>query len=136
MKDIASSRAEKKAKQVTRREFLRQSLVAGAAVGAGLRSFSVSSYKRIAGANNDIRVAVVGHRIKGADHIEVFRNLPGVRVVAVEPADSPVLSGGAKGPHPIQGIGAGFVPDVLNTQIYDEIITVSGPDAFATARRM
>lgn len=61
---------------------------------------------------------------------------PGVRVVAVEPADSPVLSGGAKGPHPIQGLGAGFVPEVLNTQIYDEIITVSGPDAFATARRM
>ncbi len=61
---------------------------------------------------------------------------PDVRVVAVEPADSPVLSGGAKGPHPIQGLGAGFVPEVLNTQIYDEIITVSGPDAFATARRM
>ncbi|NUM77374.1 Gfo/Idh/MocA family oxidoreductase [candidate division KSB1 bacterium] len=92
MKDIASSRAEKKAKQVTRREFLRQSLVAGAAVGAGLRSFSVSSYNRIVGANNDIRVAVVGHRIKGADHIDVFRNLPGVRVAALCEVDDELLA--------------------------------------------
>jgi cysteine synthase A len=60
---------------------------------------------------------------------------PAVRVVAVEPDASPVLSGGAKGPHPIQGLGAGFVPDVLNTKIYDEIIRVTGNDAFATARR-
>jgi cysteine synthase A len=58
------------------------------------------------------------------------------RVVAVEPDDSPVLSGGAKGPHPIQGIGAGFVPDVLNTKIYDEIIRVKNDDAFQTARRL
>ena len=61
---------------------------------------------------------------------------PGLRVVAVEPDASPVLSGGAKGSHPIQGIGAGFVPKVLNTQIYDEIIRVKGDDAFATARDM
>jgi cysteine synthase A len=59
---------------------------------------------------------------------------PGLRVVAVEPDASPVLSGGAKGSHPIQGIGAGFVPKVLNTRIYDEIIRVKGDDAFATAR--
>jgi cysteine synthase A len=85
----------------------------------------------------DIFVAGVGTggTITGVGEVLKARR-PGVRVVAVEPADSPVLSGGAKGPHPIQGIGAGFVPDVLNTQIYDEIITVSGPDAFATARRM
>ena len=57
-----------------------------------------------------------------------------VRVVAVEPADSPVLSGGQPGPHKIQGIGAGFVPDVLNTKVYDEIITVSNDDAYATVR--
>ena len=57
-------------------------------------------------------------------------------MIAVEPAGSPVLSGGEKGKHPIQGIGAGFVPEVLNTGIYDEVITVSGEDAFATARRM
>ncbi|HBB69063.1 MAG TPA: cysteine synthase A, partial [Geobacter sulfurreducens] len=52
----------------------------------------------------------------------------------VEPADSPVLSGGQPGPHKIQGIGAGFVPDVLNTKVYDEIITVSNDDAYATVR--
>lgn len=61
---------------------------------------------------------------------------PGVQVIAVEPDASPVLSGGAKGPHPIQGIGAGFVPKVLNTAIYDEVIRVSADDAFAIARRM
>jgi cysteine synthase len=60
---------------------------------------------------------------------------PGIRVVAVEPDASPVLSGGAKGPHPLQGIGAGFVPAVLNTKIYDEVIRVTGENAFATARR-
>lgn len=57
-----------------------------------------------------------------------------VKVVAVEPADSAVLSTGVAGPHKIQGIGAGFVPDVLNTQIYDEIIPVSNEDAFATGK--
>ena len=56
--------------------------------------------------------------------------------MAVEPDASPVLSGGPKGPHPIQGIGAGFVPDVLNTKIYDEIVRVKNDDAFATARRV
>lgn len=61
---------------------------------------------------------------------------PSFRVVAVEPDASPVLSGGQKGPHPIQGIGAGFVPEVLNTAIYDEIVRVKAEDAFATARRM
>jgi len=61
---------------------------------------------------------------------------PSVRVVAVEPEASPVLSGGQKGPHPIQGIGAGFVPGVLNTAVYDEVIRVSNNDAFATARQM
>lgn len=59
---------------------------------------------------------------------------PSFKAVAVEPDASPVLSGGAKGPHPLQGIGAGFVPEVLNTAIYDEIIRVKGEDAFATAR--
>jgi cysteine synthase len=61
---------------------------------------------------------------------------PNLQVIAVEPQDSPVLSGGEKGPHPIMGIGAGFVPAVLNTDIYDEIIQVSGDDAFATARSL
>jgi cysteine synthase A len=61
---------------------------------------------------------------------------PGVLAVAVEPADSPVLSGGKAGPHKIQGIGAGFVPKALNTAIIDEIITMDNDTAFATARRM
>ncbi len=60
---------------------------------------------------------------------------PSFQAIAVEPDASPVLSGGPKGPHPIQGIGAGFVPDVLNTKIYDEIVRVKADDAFATARR-
>lgn len=60
---------------------------------------------------------------------------PGVRVVAVEPDASPVLSGGQKGPHPIQGIGAGFVPSILNTSVFDEVIRVKNDDAFETARR-
>ena len=59
---------------------------------------------------------------------------PGVKVVAVEPATSPVLSKGTAGAHKIQGIGAGFVPDVLDTKVYDEIITVENDDAFATGR--
>lgn len=61
---------------------------------------------------------------------------PEFKAIAVEPEASPVLSGGKKGPHPIQGIGAGFIPEVLNTQIYDEIIQVKNEDAFDTARRM
>lgn len=61
---------------------------------------------------------------------------PSFKAIAVEPDASPILSGGQKGPHPIQGIGAGFVPAVLNTQIYDEIIRVKADDAFDVARRM
>ena len=58
-----------------------------------------------------------------------------MQVIAVEPAASPVLEGGAKGPHPLQGIGAGFVPDILNTHIYDEVIGVANQDAFDIAHR-
>ncbi len=61
---------------------------------------------------------------------------PNVRIVAAEPASSPVLSGGKAGAHKIQGIGAGFVPDVLDTAVYDEVIPVSNEDAFLTARRI
>ena len=61
---------------------------------------------------------------------------PGVKVIAVEPAASPVLSGGNRGPHPIQGIGAGFVPGVLNTGVYDEIVQVPNDAALDTARRL
>ena len=68
---------------------------------------------------------------------EVIRQLkPSVKIVAVEPEASPVLSGGQPGPHKIQGIGAGFVPQVLNTSIYDEVIRVSNDDAMATARHL
>lgn len=61
---------------------------------------------------------------------------PELHIVGVEPADSPVLSGGTAGPHGIQGIGAGFVPDVLDTKVYDEIVTVATEDAYATGRRL
>ena len=60
---------------------------------------------------------------------------PEVQMIAVEPSASPVLSGGQKGPHPIKGIGAGFVPDILDTDVYDEVITIDNEDALATARR-
>jgi cysteine synthase len=76
-----------------------------------------------------------GGTITGVGEV-IKERKPSFRCVAVEPDASPVLSGGEKGPHPIQGIGAGFVPEVLNTQIYDEIIRVKNEDAFQTARRM
>lgn len=74
-----------------------------------------------------------GGTITGAGEYLKSQN-PNIKVVAVEPADSPVLSKGVPGPHKIQGIGAGFVPDTLNTKIYDEIITVENEDAFAAGR--
>ena len=61
---------------------------------------------------------------------------PQIRIVAVEPSDSPVLSEGKSGPHKLQGIGAGFVPEVLDTKVYDEIIPVSNDDAFATGKEI
>lgn len=83
----------------------------------------------------DILVAGVGTggTITGVGEILKKHN-PLIKIVAVEPKDSPVLSGGKPGPHQIQGIGAGFVPDVLNTKIIDQIITVSNENAFETAR--
>jgi cysteine synthase A len=83
----------------------------------------------------DILVAGVGTggTITGVGEVIKSRK-PGFQVIAVEPEASPVLSKGTKGPHPIQGIGAGFVPEVLNTKIYDEVIGVKNEDAFATAR--
>jgi cysteine synthase A len=85
----------------------------------------------------DIVVAGIGTggTITGVGEVLKERK-PAVQVVAVEPAGSPVLSGGQKGPHPLQGIGAGFVPDILNTTIYDEIVRVEADHAFEPARRM
>ena len=74
-----------------------------------------------------------GGTITGAGQVLKSRN-PAIQIVAVEPEASPVLSGGQPGPHKIQGIGAGFAPKVLDTSIYDEIVTVSNDDAFANAR--
>lgn len=83
----------------------------------------------------DIFVAGIGTggTITGAGEFLKSKN-PQLKIVAVEPFDSPVLSEGRPGPHKIQGIGAGFVPDILNTDVYDEIITVKNEDAFQTAR--
>jgi cysteine synthase len=75
-----------------------------------------------------------GGTITGAGQV-LRETYPNIKIYAVEPADSPVLSGGKPGPHKIQGIGAGFVPDILDTSIYDEVITVTTEEAFAAARR-
>ena len=85
----------------------------------------------------DIFIAGVGTggTITGVGEVLKARK-PEIKVIAVEPAASPVLKGGEKGPHPLEGIGAGFIPDVLNPDIYDEVIDVENEDAFRTARLM
>jgi len=89
------------------------------------------------GGEVDILVAGVGTggTITGVAEVLKSRN-PSFQAIAVEPANSPVLSGGSPGPHKIQGIGAGFIPKVLNTAIIDEVIQVTNEQAFATARRL
>ncbi|BCR06329.1 cysteine synthase A [Desulfuromonas versatilis] len=76
-----------------------------------------------------------GGTITGVGHV-LRRHNPQVHIAAVEPSDSPVLSGGDPGPHKIQGIGAGFVPEVLDTSVYQQVLTVSNDEAMATARRL
>jgi len=85
----------------------------------------------------DILVAGVGTggTLTGVGEVLKARN-PGVKIIAVEPFDSPVLSGGIPGPHKIQGIGAGFIPKVLNPQVYDEIFKVKNDEAFDVARQL
>jgi cysteine synthase A len=85
----------------------------------------------------DILVAGVGTggTITGVSQVIKPRK-PSFKAIAVEPTDSPVLSGGEKGPHKIQGIGAGFVPDVLEQSLLDDVVTVSNDDAFETAREL
>ncbi len=92
---------------------------------------------RDTGGRIDILVAGVGTggTLTGIGEVIKPRR-PSLRIVAVEPAASPVLSGGRPGPHKIQGIGAGFIPDVLDTSLIDEVIQVGNEDAFATARRL
>jgi cysteine synthase A len=82
----------------------------------------------VAGVGTGGTITGVGHALR--------RHNPQALIVAVEPADSPVLSGGSPGPHKIQGIGAGFVPDILDTKIYQEVLPVSNDDAMQTARRL
>ncbi|KRQ87997.1 Cysteine synthase [Caloramator mitchellensis] len=85
----------------------------------------------------DVFVAGVGTggTITGVGQI-LKRELPNIKIIAVEPADSPVLSGGNPGPHKIQGIGAGFIPDILDRNVIDEIVTVKALDAFETSRNL
>jgi cysteine synthase A len=92
---------------------------------------------RDTGGNIDIFVAGVGTggTLTGVGEVLKSRN-KNIRIVAVEPADSPVLSGGVKGPHKIQGIGAGFIPKVLNTDIIDEVFQVKNEEAFYTSRML
>ena len=91
----------------------------------------------MAGLSIDAFVAGVGTggTITGVGDVLKKHN-PQVHIVAIEPADSPILSGGEPGPHKIQGIGAGFVPDVLNTKIYDEVIRVTNEDSYVTTKRL
>jgi len=89
------------------------------------------------GGDVDIFIAGVGTggTITGVGEVLKEKN-PKVKIIAVEPADSPVLSGGKSGPHKIQGIGAGFIPEILNVKIYDEIFKVNNEDAFRTSREL
>jgi cysteine synthase A len=98
----------------------------GPEIVAGLAGLSIDGF--VAGVGTGGTITGVGEVLRAHN--------PAVRIVALEPADSPVLSGGQPGPHKIQGIGAGFIPDVLNTKVYSDVWQVSNDDAYATVRRL
>ena len=129
----AIAKAEELAKE-TRNSFIPGQFVNPANPKAHRASTGPEIYEDTDG-NVDIFVAGVGTggTITGVGEYLKSKN-PAIKVAAVEPASSAVLSTGVAGPHKIQGIGAGFVPDVLNTKVYDEIIPVSNEDAFATGK--
>ncbi len=131
----AIARAEELAK-TDQRYFVPQQFE-NPAIPAIHRATSAEEVWRDTDGKIDIFVSGVGTggTITGVAEV-IKERKPSARFVAVEPAASPVLSGGAKGPHPIQGIGAGFVPPVLDTDLVDEIITVGNEDSFAVARRL
>jgi cysteine synthase A len=98
----------------------------GPEILAAMTGLSVDAF--VAGVGTGGTITGVGDVLK--------KHNPQVHIVAIEPADSPILSGGEPGPHKIQGIGAGFVPDVLNTKIYDEVIRVTNEDSYVTTKRL
>ncbi|MCI7796723.1 MAG: cysteine synthase A [Lachnospiraceae bacterium] len=129
---------------IEKAEELKQSIPGSVILGQFVNPANPEAHRRTTGpeiweqteGNVDIFVAGVGTggTITGiGEYLKAQK--PDIRIVAVEPAGSPVLSKGTAGPHMIQGIGAGFVPDVLNTKVYDEIITIENEDAFTEGRR-
>ncbi len=129
---------------IEKAEELKQSIPGSVILGQLVDPANPEAHRRTTGpeiweqteGNVDIFVAGVGTggTITGiGEYLKAQK--PDIRIVAVEPAGSPVLSKGTAGPHMIQGIGAGFVPDVLNTKVYDEIITIENEDAFTEGRR-
>jgi cysteine synthase A len=98
----------------------------GPEIVSAMQGLSIDGF--VAGVGTGGTITGIGEVLK--------KHHPQVRIAAVEPADSPILSGGEPGPHKIQGIGAGFVPDVLNTKIYDEVIRVTNDAAYAATKRL
>ena len=129
---------------IEKAEELNQSIPGSVILGQFVNPANPEAHRRTTGpeiweqteGNVDIFVAGVGTggTITGIGEYLKAQN-PDIRIVAVEPAGSPVLSEGTAGPHMIQGIGAGFVPEVLNTKVYDEVIKIENEDAFAEGRR-